>query len=107
MRSNILLRAWAERLDVYLDRRDSLESELLETCADSGDAPRARGAGEEMQESKWTEEMGAHFRRNCSESKMELRVMASGFSATASTIGFRTALTRALSLRASGSFSQS
>lgn len=54
-----------------------------------------------------TGEMGAHFSRNCNESKMLLLVMASGFSATASTMGFSTPLMMALSERDSGSFSQS
>ena len=50
--------------------------------------------------------MGAHFKRNCRESKEELLVIASGFSATESTIGLRTVLIKEL-VRASGSFSQS
>jgi len=50
--------------------------------------------------------MGAHFNRNCRESKLALCVMESGFSATASIMGSRTALINAL-VRLSGSFSQS
>ena len=50
--------------------------------------------------------MGAHFKRNCRESKEELLVIASGFSATESTIGLRTVFMREL-VRDSGLFSQS
>ncbi len=50
--------------------------------------------------------MGAHFNRNCRESKLALCVMASGFSATAFIIGSKTALTNAV-VRLSGSLSQS
>lgn len=57
---------------------------------------------------EWVEEgkAGAHLRRNCRESKLELRVIASGCSATESTMGFRTVFIREL-VRDSGSFSQS
>ena len=48
----------------------------------------------------------AHLRRNCKESKEALRVIASGFSATESTIGFNTVFMSAL-VRFSGSLSQS
>ena len=48
----------------------------------------------------------AYLRRNCRESKRALCVMASGFSATASTMGSRTGRI-ALLVKDSGSFSQS
>lgn len=50
--------------------------------------------------------MGANLRRNCSESMWEARIIASGLSATASTMGFSTELTTGF-VSASGSFSQS
>lgn len=53
-----------------------------------------------------SEEVGAHLSKNCSESKYALRVMESGFSATASTMELSTGLTTAF-VRLSGSFSQS
>ena len=53
-----------------------------------------------------SKKVGAHFRRNCKESNVELRVRASGFSAIESIIGLRTLFMRLL-LSDSGSFSQS
>lgn len=50
--------------------------------------------------------MGAHLSRNCIVSKLTRRVMASGFSATASTTVFKALFTRAC-VSDSGSFSQS
>lgn len=71
--------------------------------------PREGRAGGEDRDKETTEgetEVGAHLSRNCSESKWALRVMASGFSATASMMGLRIGLMTAL-VRDSGSFSQS
>ena len=51
-------------------------------------------------------EVRAHFRRNCRESNEELLVIASGLSATESTIGFKTLFISEF-VNASGSFSQS
>ena len=50
--------------------------------------------------------VGAHLSRNCKVSKLTLRAIASGFSATASTTGFNAPLITAV-VRDSGSFSQS
>src|ERR1700761_1234700 len=91
MRSNILLSACAERNEAYLDGVRS--SETGSRCAL---AARRRGARApctgilELGQAEGEKEMGAHFNRNCSESKIWLRVMASGFSATASTMGSST-----------------
>lgn len=118
IRSKILLRAWAERKEVYLDCLNSSESgsrNRRSVAPEPRELARRAGAGVSaassdvslVQGSRGREEMGAHFSRNCNESKMWLRVRASGFSATASTMGLRTPLTTALSVSDSGSFSQS
>jgi hypothetical protein len=84
-----LLKACGGRIDVDLERRKS--SGLV--FSDEG---RLKGI----------REVGAHFRRNCKESNEELLVIASGFSATESTMGFKTVFMREF-VSDSGSFSQS
>src|SRR6266699_2936441 len=101
MRSNTLLSAWVGRKDVYLDCLHSSET-------GSRDKERRTAGVRESREQEDTGQgnTGAHFKRNCSESKWALRVMASGFSATASTMGFSTGLMTPW-VSDSGSFSQS
>src|SRR3569833_4451926 len=83
--SNTLLRACVGRKAVYLE--SSYSSEI-------GAGPGAHCGSEERDGE--TREMGAHLRRNWRESKWALRVMASGFSAPASSLGFRARLTTPL-----------
>lgn len=89
MRSSILLRMAGGICDECLDSRNSLELGSLSYCFVSfGYA-------------------GTHFKRNCSVSNTELRVIASGLSATASTTGFSSLLINPGDDSDSGSSSQS
>ena len=87
-RSKILLRACVGRTE---DDLESLKSSEFGSV------------GKECEEGGKT---GAHLRRNCRESKLELLVIASGCSATESTMGLRIVFISEL-VRDSGSFSQS
>jgi hypothetical protein len=87
-RSKILLRLVGGSNDDDLEARKSSQSGLVLYCC------------------RLKEMVGAHLSKNCKVSKLTLRVMASGFSATASTTGF-SALFMSPAVSDSGSFSQS